>query len=712
MKDTALSETQKTKALAEKDPNQYRLLSEDEFETVMYVFESATSERHPLLELDISKLPKLEDLLCEFDEDSAAAKLALPELPPLHLEAQVSESDGNAKAGKGKKTSTTADEEGVWSPANPFRFLSQLKPCAHVVYPWWKLRREAREGKAIVPFLNFDESNDNDPYVCFRRREVKSARKTRKTDTQQLERLVRLESELQQATQLMLMLAQRERLKEAQVTQSHECWLQAQEILALKRRWNISGPNRGQDDEGLLFSIQSDPRSPVPSAAAAAAAATAALQNTSTMKKKRKVDEAAASSTLKLRRPKAGDTEPLVNKSAEPVASAASRSAILERIQAVQSYVERECRLRAQADAAVEDLTDSGFQPSMAPPSLRAFRPIQSDNNDTQFWTNHPFARLGRQSCFRRRVGRGGRVHLDRRPLAASPAPANVGAWPRPRQHGFPLATFGYERTAEGTRRSEWSARSTGGEAARPMATSMLPTRVAPMLLPTPDLTWDPLRSKDERAPLTHDPSFFFGHGVSLSDSPPAPVSSQSDMASVASDSSERTHASELSDGQSTQATDVEQEGMHEDKLDATWSAAQEESLEEQMERAQRLAERWRYDEDGGRWAGLGLLGLGGMEGDEEAVLDDYDQRFVRYRLSLLDESNLLKLSTDWTHMRQALLAAAAPSPTPLPITAAETAKPASTTDRAKSALTPTAKSNGGASTARSAAKAKPQPTP
>ena len=76
------------------------------------------------------------------------------------------------------------------------------------------------------------------------------------------------------------------------------------------------------------------------------------------------------------------------------------------------------------------------------------------------------------------------------------------------------------------------------------------------------------------------------------------------------------------------------------------------------MERAQKLAERWRYDEDSGRYAGLGLLGLGGMEGDEEAVLDDFDQRFIRFRMSLLDEANLLKLSTDWTHMRQALIAA------------------------------------------------------
>ena len=99
---------------------------------------------------------------------------------------------------------------------------------------------------------------------------------------------------------------------------------------------------------------------------------------------------------------------------------------------------------------------------------------------------------------------------------------------------------------------------------------------------------------------------------------------------------------------------------MHESKDFGIASDSEDElpSPEEQRERALKLAERWRYDEDGGRWAGLGLLGLGGMEGDEEAVLDDYDHRFVRYRMSLLDETNLLKLSTDWTYMRQALAAA------------------------------------------------------
>ena len=58
-------------------------------------------------------------------------------------------------------------------------------------------------------------------------------------------------------------------------------------------------------------------------------------------------------------------------------------------------------------------------------------------------------------------------------------------------------------------------------------------------------------------------------------------------------------------------------------------------------------------------------------------MLDDFDQRFIRYRMSLLDETNLLKLSTDWTHMRQALAAAAAYSSTNVVPAVTDTAKTA-----------------------------------
>ncbi|WFD22610.1 Enhancer of polycomb-like protein 1 [Malassezia equina] len=562
-KDSKTAENVQYKALVKKDAAKYTIISEDEFETVMFVFEHATCERHPLLELDMSKMPTLDDLLREFDEKSATSAMALPELPKMDASIAALVSGSSNKSANSKSSThvsnaekgKSSEEELQWFVQNPFRHLFLLKPCARAIYPWWKLRREAREGKQIVPQLNFDESNENDPYVCFRRREVKSARKTRKTDNLQLEKLVRLESEMRQATALMLMVAQRERFKEQQVVKARSCWTQAQELMALKSKWAILGPNKGHDDENLIFSIQPDPTAPV--------AVTATTQHAQ-LKKKRKADESSTSTTLKIRRPKAGEADQAVSKSSADTMPNVSNSAILDRIHAVQTFIE---------------------------------------------------------------------------------------------------------------------------------------PRVAPMLLPTPDLSWDPLTSKDPRAPLSRDPSIQFGrldeHSGTFN------VTQNSDGASTSSESTDRTRSSEESgDGQSTQATDIDQDAMQEDKLqqEPVMESMPEESVEEQMERAQKLAERWRYDEDGGRWAGLGLLGLGGMEGDEEAVLDDFDQRFIRYRMSLLDESNLLKLSTDWTYMRQALMAAAV-SHTPTPSTVTAPANEANGNKSERDGATGSKSKNSGSST-------------
>lgn len=638
---------------AKQQPEKYLTITEDEFETVMSVFERTTSERHPLLELDFSKVPTLEDLLPEFDESSGTAALALPELPPYHADTMVldtkppggkllSKSNGNLKKGDA--------EEKKWSAANPFRNLSLLKPCARVIYPWWRLRRQARDGKAIVPYLNFDESNESDPYVCFRRREVKTARKTRKTDTLQLEKLVRLRSELMQATKLFQMVAQREQIKEDQVKQARECWSDACRLLEVKQQWGITGPSKGQEDENLIFGVQPDPTTPVPNAAASAHSA-------QLLKKKRKVEETTPTpTTLKLRRPKLaeGDHSHASKLSSSDSTTNGIGAALLERVQAIQSYIERETLHHQQAEAGFEDLTDTAFQPPAAPLSQRAFRPIQSDNHDTQFWSSHPTARLGRQPCFRRRVGRGGRVFLDRRPLMVSPAPANIAAWPRNTNQTH-VAPYGID-----TPRAQLAGQYGSVDANCTQRPMMFASRLKPALLPTPDFPMNSQSARDCNSCLPRElPRMVSSQSESKEGQFTA--MNQAEVASTSSESTIQSKSSEDSgDGQSTQATDIDHDTMHDYKDAQLPSDSDEEveSPEDQMERARKLAERWRYDEDGGRWAGLGLLGLGGMEGDEEAVLDDFDHRFIRYRMSLLDETNLLKLSTDWTYMRQALAAA------------------------------------------------------
>ncbi len=57
-------------------------------------------------------------------------------------------------------------------------------------------------------------SNETDPYVCFRRREVKNnMRKTRRCDSQSLDKLRKLRDEMQKARDILELVSSRERLR-------------------------------------------------------------------------------------------------------------------------------------------------------------------------------------------------------------------------------------------------------------------------------------------------------------------------------------------------------------------------------------------------------------------------------------------------------------------------------------------------------------------
>lgn len=60
-----------------------------------------------------------------------------------------------------------------------------------------------------------------DPYVCFRRRETKSVRKTRRTDQQSLERLRKLRSEMEMARNLLEMVLRREKIRKESLVIEH-----------------------------------------------------------------------------------------------------------------------------------------------------------------------------------------------------------------------------------------------------------------------------------------------------------------------------------------------------------------------------------------------------------------------------------------------------------------------------------------------------------
>lgn len=182
-----------------------RPIKADEFEMTMSVFERYVAEKQPFLHLDPDNLPELHEVLTNFDKDSPLALLTEPVLPLCAWEA-----DGDAA-----QHSSQQQQQTRWAARNPYRNLEVLKPIAATVYLRWALRRRDRGGRPITPELNCDNPNDADPYVCFRRRELKVLRKTRKSDALHLERLAGLSHELGQACRLSARVAAREYTKHA-----------------------------------------------------------------------------------------------------------------------------------------------------------------------------------------------------------------------------------------------------------------------------------------------------------------------------------------------------------------------------------------------------------------------------------------------------------------------------------------------------------------
>ena len=91
------------------------------------------------------------------------------------------------------------------------------------------------------------ETDDTDPYVCFRRREVRQVRKTRGRDAQSADKLRRLRKELEDARQLVALVRQRELARKEMLATERILFLQRAEVKDMKRKLNIK-----DDDEDLI----------------------------------------------------------------------------------------------------------------------------------------------------------------------------------------------------------------------------------------------------------------------------------------------------------------------------------------------------------------------------------------------------------------------------------------------------------------------------
>lgn len=130
-----------------------------------------------------------------------------------------------------------------------------------LIYPHWMLRRD---NKAIMPTVklrlldNNNDADDADPYVCFRRREVRQTRKTRGRDAQIVEKLKKLRLELEQARTLVQFVNQREQLNKQGLETSRKVFEERGKLKKVKSERGIIG-EKGEDEELLVNQRVSQP---------------------------------------------------------------------------------------------------------------------------------------------------------------------------------------------------------------------------------------------------------------------------------------------------------------------------------------------------------------------------------------------------------------------------------------------------------------------
>lgn len=172
--------------------------SEDQFEEVMNFFEETAQTKQPFAVVDSPPVLPLEELQDQFDDST-----------PAHV-----------------------------------RTFSRL------VYEHWKTRRSTTGNRGLAPRLKFEtgaETDDSDPYVTFRRRELRQIRKTRNRDAQSAEKLRKLRLELETARAMLMMVKRREILRKEQMDIDRLVFEQRLAFRDTKRKLGIKG-----DDELLV----------------------------------------------------------------------------------------------------------------------------------------------------------------------------------------------------------------------------------------------------------------------------------------------------------------------------------------------------------------------------------------------------------------------------------------------------------------------------
>nr|ODN91801.1 hypothetical protein L203_01053 [Cryptococcus depauperatus CBS 7841] len=357
----------------DKDAPAALVISEDMFEYVMGILEKYTEDNVPMLHTDLSLLPSFSAVETMFSTPISPSFLPNNEVP---------------------------------KEIGDLRFLTRI---ARNIYPHWKSRREKRQGRPIVPPLNFDETNNNDPYVCFRRRDTRATRKTRRTDNFSIEQFQKLQYELRDAYSLAQSVLRRETEKKAFFQASREEWECKWKLFETKRRWPSLGMT--QQEEELITGRPIPVIIPIQVPTTATHSVIPSAQSTHSHMRKR-LD--------KDREEKAQRDKYEAQRQAEKSTVFSGRSsapdALKEKLLAMQQRLDDMMTRRKERDIHWDDSTDNSYQPLLPSYSSHYFRSLFSlDPSRANIMNDRDQGELIRPECFRLRRGRGGVLRLDRK---------------------------------------------------------------------------------------------------------------------------------------------------------------------------------------------------------------------------------------------------------------------------------------------------------
>lgn len=232
--------------------------TEDEFEMICHKFETTIAEKQPYLTMDPTQVLAFEDLSPVIIQEITQA-----ENDPASPEFLLATTTSSIYRSTLKKSNTTKKDP-----------ITSFKQFGEIIYPHWKNRKIQRGGRSVFPTLKFEEGGgtekeDNDPYVCFRRRELRQVRKTRRTDQQSSQRLRKLQAEMETAKKLMEMVVKREQMRKEALQMEWDIFEQRCKVKGVKRRLGIKG-----EDEDLVAHKKKKTEEPAKKAIAAAAETT------------------------------------------------------------------------------------------------------------------------------------------------------------------------------------------------------------------------------------------------------------------------------------------------------------------------------------------------------------------------------------------------------------------------------------------------------